>query len=163
MSHETRPHGTADDDVLSWAAARIADLARGRVCDLGCGEGRFLPSGGVGVDLDVARLRAARARSSRLVLADAHALPFADASFDTVLANRMLNAAGRVDAVLTEIRRVLRPDGRLIVLTRARRREDADRLDPDNGAARLAAHFALVHAERRAGAALFVVGGAIDE
>ncbi len=136
MSHETRPHGTADDDVLSWAAARIADLARGRVCDLGCGEGRFL---------------------------DAHALPFADASFDTVLANRMLNAAGRVDAVLTEIRRVLRPDGRLIVLTRARRREDADRLDPDNGAARLGAHFARVDAERQAGAALFVAGGAIDE
>jgi ubiquinone/menaquinone biosynthesis C-methylase UbiE len=143
-------------DPIEWATPRIAATAHGRVLDLGCGEGTFLPPGGVGVDVDRDRLHAARVRSERLVQADAHALPFVDAAFDTVFANRMLNAAGRIDDVIREIVRVLRPDGTLVVLTRARQRDRADRLDPENGASRLAAHFEEVTAQRAASAALFV-------
>lgn len=88
--------------------------------------------------------------------ADGHALPFAAATFDTVFANRMLNAAGQIDDLLHEIVRVLQPDGTLVVLTRARRKPDPDRLDPENGAARLGAQFAEVRVERAADAALFV-------
>jgi ubiquinone/menaquinone biosynthesis C-methylase UbiE len=142
-------------DATEWAAPRIAVLARGRVLDVGCGDGRFLPPGGVGLDLDLERLRAARARSPRLVQADAHALPFLDVTFDTALANRMLNAAGRVDDVIREIVRVLRANGTLVVLTRARPMPEADRLDPENGAARLGTHFEEVTVERAADAALF--------
>jgi ubiquinone/menaquinone biosynthesis C-methylase UbiE len=142
-------------DAAEWAAPRIATLAHGRILDLGCGDGRFLPPNGIGVDLDLDRLRVARVRSAKLVQADAHALPFDDATFDTVLANRMLNAAGQVDTVLQEIVRVLRRDGTLVVLTRARQRPEADRLDPENGATRLARHFAQVTVERAADAALF--------
>lgn len=124
--------------------------------DLGCGDGRFLPPGGVGVDLDLDRLRNVPARSARLVQADAHALPFAAATFDTVLANRMLNAAGRIDDVFREVSRVLRPGGALVVLTRARPTNEDDRLDPENGAARLGAHFEEVTVDRAAGEALFL-------
>ena len=124
--------------------------------DLGCGDGRFLPPGGVGVDLDLDRLRNVPARSAGLVQADAHALPFAAATFDTVLANRMLNAAGRIDDVFREVIRVLRPGGALVVLTRARPTTEDDRLDPENGAARLGAHFEEVTVDRAASAALFL-------
>jgi ubiquinone/menaquinone biosynthesis C-methylase UbiE len=126
------------------------------VLDLGCGDGRFLPPGGIGVDLDLDRLRNTRARSERVVQADAHALPFKAATFDTVFANRMLNAAGHIDDVFREVIRVLRPGGTLVVLTRARPTTEADRLDPENGAMRLGAYFDEVTVQRAAGAALFL-------
>jgi len=143
-------------DPIEWAAPLIAALARGRVLDAGCGDGRFLPPRGIGLDRDVERLRSASEISPLVVCGDAHALPFADGTFDTVFANRMLNAAGRVDHALGELARVLRPDGALVVLTRARARPDEDRLDPANGADRLARFFAMVTADRAADAALFV-------
>ena len=154
-------------DALDWAADRITALARGRLLDVGCGSGRFLAPDAAGVDIDEARLRAARSRARLLAVADAHVLPFADATFDTVLANRMLNDAGRVDVVLAEIARVLRRDGRAIVLTLAsaapsplrriheeardslgaRRDRGSDRLDDANGADRLARFFSRVERE----------------
>lgn len=133
-------------DAIAWAAERLRAHARGRVLDVGCGEGRFLPADAFGVDLDPRRARVARRRSARVAVADAHALPFAEATFDTAFAIRMLNDAGRIDGALAEIRRVLRPGGRLIVFTRARPGE-GDRLDRGNGAARLARHFGGVTTE----------------
>jgi ubiquinone/menaquinone biosynthesis C-methylase UbiE len=134
------------DDPLAWAEDRIRALTSGRTLDIGCGEGRFLARGIVGLDVDHDRLRTARGRSRSLVRGDAHALPFREGAFETAYANRVLNDAGRIDEVLAEIGRVLRPDGRLLVFTRARPAE-GDRLDRSNGQARLAAHFERVSAE----------------
>lgn len=132
--------------MRSWLAARLPALTSGRVLDLGCGEGRFLPQGGIGLDIDLERLRVARGRSPLVVRADARAIPFADASFDTVYAHRMLNDTGDVERVLREVARVLRSDGRLLVFTRARPGE-GDRLDRSNGEDRLRRHFQRVTAE----------------
>jgi ubiquinone/menaquinone biosynthesis C-methylase UbiE len=148
-------HGLAD--VLAWATDRTQAHARGRVLDVGCGDCRFLPADGVGVDVEVAALRRCPA-GSRLVLADAHALPFAAGSFDTALAHRMLNQAGAIDALLRELRRVLAPGGRLLVFTRARP-QPGDRLDRWNGQDRLERHFASVQMETYGGderAAFFI-------
>ena len=126
-----------------WLAGQLAVLRAGRVLDVGCGSGRHLRAGDIGIDLDAQRTAEARSRSSLVAVADAHALPFADASFGTAYAIRMLNDAGRVDDVLREIHRVLAPGGRLLVYTRARP-DEGDRLDPGNGRQRLRAHFARV-------------------
>jgi SAM-dependent methyltransferase len=134
-----------EPDAIRWASEQIRARTRGRVVDVGCGEGRFLPPRGVGVDVDAARLPLARSRSPLVVRAGAHALPFRDGSFDTAYAHRMLNDAGRIDVVLAEIGRVLRPDGRLLIFTRARS-SDGDRLDRDNGASRLEPFFDRVEA-----------------
>ena len=57
-----------------------------------------------------------------LVEGDAAALPFDDASFDTVVATFVLCSVGDVDQSLREIRRVLRPGGTIRLLEHARAR-----------------------------------------
>jgi ubiquinone/menaquinone biosynthesis C-methylase UbiE len=53
---------------------------------------------------------------------DAVELPFADASFDTVVATFVLCSVGDVDRSLREARRVLRPGGTIRLLEHARAR-----------------------------------------
>lgn len=147
--------------MSDWADRRIAAHTRGRALDVGCGDGRLLRPGDVGLDRDVARVRLARARSALVCVGDVHALPFAAASFDTVHAHRMLNDAGRIDHALAELQRVLRPGGRLLVHTRARA-APGERLDAANGERRLRSVFAEVVVERDPGderAALFIATG----
>jgi SAM-dependent methyltransferase len=91
------------------------------VLDVGCGDGLFGQVLGaeppaVGLDLSARELRSAACRRSyrALVCADVRAMPFADGSFDTVLANGVLEHVAGVVGALGEIRRVLRPEGRLL-------------------------------------------------
>ena len=89
----------------------------GRVLDLGCGGGwRLYTRVGpvVGVDLSRGSLRAARALYAEVAQASLTALPFADGAFDFVVSSDVLGHVRQEekDAVLAEIRRVLRPGGR---------------------------------------------------
>src|SRR5512135_1932856 len=59
-------------------------------------------------------------RSAEVVEAPAERLPFAAASFDTAVVTLVLCTVPEVAAALAEIRRVLRPDGRLLVLEHVR-------------------------------------------
>lgn len=102
-----------------------------RVLDVGCGGGvdtilaGFLvgPKGtAVGVDLVpemVARaernLETTGARNVAFQNASGEALPFADRSFDIVLSNGAINLMPDKQAVLSEIERVLKPGGRLMM------------------------------------------------
>ncbi len=70
----------------------------------------------VGVDPDFAALRDNRSCKVRLQ-ADSAKLPFADASFDLVTANMVFEHVEVPLPLLREIRRVLKPGGRLLVLT----------------------------------------------
>ena len=74
----------------------------------------------VGIDVERPICEAASARLSGIdvVEADVRRLPFADASFDTVLSNSTLDhfpRAGEIEVALAELARVLRPGGRLLV------------------------------------------------
>jgi ubiquinone/menaquinone biosynthesis C-methylase UbiE len=106
---------------------RHADLARDdRVLDVACGTGivarhvqqRLGDSGSVtGVDLNEQMLDVARARTSGIDWrnADALALPFAAESFDVVLCQQGLQFFPDRAAGAREMRRVLKPGGRLVV------------------------------------------------
>jgi SAM-dependent methyltransferase len=92
---------------------------RGRLLDLGCGGGwRLFTTVGpvVGVDLSRSSLRAAATIYAGGVQADLAALPFADGSFAFVVSSDVLGhvTLERKDAVLAEIRRVLRPGGQTL-------------------------------------------------
>jgi ubiquinone/menaquinone biosynthesis C-methylase UbiE len=64
-----------------------------------------------------ARLRSAGLDRVELLSGDARDLPFPDASFDLVVNSYMLDLLPREDIprVLAEFRRVLKPDGRLVL------------------------------------------------
>jgi SAM-dependent methyltransferase len=119
-------------EAQALAAARLAGCpAGGDLLDVPCGFGRHslpLASAGyrvVGVDrseslLADARRRTAGARWPGLVRADYRRLPFADASFDAAL--NLFTSLGYLGdeqdtTVLGEIRRVLRPRGRVVIET----------------------------------------------
>ena len=86
--------------------------------DLGCGEGRVgaeLVRRGhsvVGVDASPAMVELARERHEAVV-ADATALPFADESFDLVVAYMSLMNLDELEGAVREAGRVLAPGGRL--------------------------------------------------
>ncbi|ENH5450409.1 class I SAM-dependent methyltransferase [Klebsiella pneumoniae] len=91
--------------------------AEGQLLDVGCGTGWFarqlaaLPNLGItGVDLDAESLAFARSHDphSTYLLADAQALPFADASFDYVLSIAALCFTADWHQAVSEIVRVTR-------------------------------------------------------
>jgi SAM-dependent methyltransferase len=94
-----------------------------RTLDLGCGEGRLsrnLQAMGhtvVGVDPSHTMLAAAKTEdpSIEVILADAARLPFADGSFDCVVAFMSLQDVDDLLGALRETARVLGPSGRVCI------------------------------------------------
>lgn len=110
-------------DRREWACSR----ATGDVLEVAAGTGLNLalyPPGVTltAVDLSPGMLAVARRRAAELGRpvdlreADAEALPFADASFDTVVCTLSLCAVPDNRAAIGEMHRVLRPGGRLLLL-----------------------------------------------
>lgn len=131
-----------------------------RILDVGIGTGVDLedlavraPAGPVhvvGVDLSLGMLRLCRARrrpprpalSVDLLLADAHALPFADATFDAVLHVGATGSFRDPKTALAEMARVARPGAPIVVVD--------EQLDPAerHGALMRAAFRALTFYDR---------------
>lgn len=110
--------------TLPRTSAHLAGL---RALEIGCATGEFcgvmvaLGANVQGVDRSAEMVR--QAASSHLEAhfqqADAHALPFENASFDIVLAASLLNVVPDPVAVLREMARVCRPGGALALLVPA--------------------------------------------
>jgi SAM-dependent methyltransferase len=88
----------------------------GDVLDVGCGNKPYcarVPAGRyIGLDIDNAFTRKVGAAD---VFYDGGAFPLPDASFDAVLCSQVLEHVFRPEDFLAEIRRVLRPGGRLLL------------------------------------------------
>ncbi len=127
--------------LAPWAERRDGALghrrellahASGRVIEVGAGTGLNLPHYPEPVTALVAtepdphmrkRLVRATAFASRpvaVVDAVAEALPFDEGSFDTAVASLVLCSVSDPTSSLAELRRVLRPDGRLLVYEHVR-------------------------------------------
>jgi len=109
----------------AWVVRRLVrKYGKAPFLDAGCGTGlnlRNLPAGSTGVDINPrnVELVAARLPTHAVVLADLEAMPFADASFETVLCTEVLEHVPDTTKAIAEIRRVLRPGGVLIGSTPA--------------------------------------------
>lgn len=121
-----------------FAAAHVAGCD---VLDAACGEGygaallaRHAKSV-IGLDIDGPTIAAARAKYAvpalRFAAGSVTAMPFADASFDCVVSFETLEHLAEQQAMLAEMRRVLRPQGVLIIST-PNRVEYSDKRDFHN-------------------------------
>jgi ubiquinone/menaquinone biosynthesis C-methylase UbiE len=110
-------------DGRAW----VCSQASGGVLEVAIGSGRNLPSypRGIrltGIDLSenmltIARRRAAAlGREVDLEQADAQALPFPDATFDTVVCTFSLCSIPDDRKAVAEMKRVLRPGGKLLLI-----------------------------------------------
>jgi ubiquinone/menaquinone biosynthesis C-methylase UbiE len=162
---------------------RWVPRAHGRVLELGVGTGLNLAfydptrvEQVVAIDPSAALLARAQARATaapvpvELRAANAEALPFAAASFDSVLVTYSLCSIDQLGAALAETRRVVRPGGEVIFVEHGRAPDPGPRrwqrwltpawrrigggcrLDRDIAAAFLDAGFALPELETAYGA-----------
>jgi SAM-dependent methyltransferase len=105
------------------AFARFVGSGTGNALEVGCGEGRIsreLRSLGYRVtatDAVAALVEASRQANSadEYAIADGKDLPFTDGRFDLVMAYNVLMDVEDVSATLKEIRRVMKPDGVLLI------------------------------------------------
>jgi SAM-dependent methyltransferase len=160
-------------DFPAWVMEQLDWHGRETIVDVGCGHGNYtlwgLALGGryIAADLSMGMLRDLLMANLRRVNLDAQRLPFVSGAADVVLANHMLYHVPDLDAALSEFRRVLKDDGRLIAATNSDQGlpqlnqlldETAAQLqfslehatsfnrqfNLENGAASLATHFAHV-------------------
>jgi demethylmenaquinone methyltransferase/2-methoxy-6-polyprenyl-1,4-benzoquinol methylase len=111
----------------SWRAATVRETVRpgDRVLDACCGTGDLAVAAHaagagsvVGLDFSNAMLERARVKAPELtfIQGDVLALPFQDASFDVAVVGFGIRNVADLEVGLRELRRVLRPGGRLGIL-----------------------------------------------
>ena len=143
-----RALASSEEAGLSQHRADLLAGARGRVLELGAGTGLNLghyDASAVGelvlTEPEEPMLRRLVPRASanepraRAVAARAEELPFADASFDTVVSTLTLCTVEDLPVALAEARRVLTPGGRLLFLEHVRSADERsarrqDRITP---------------------------------
>jgi len=135
MAHESMVRNLAAQAEAIWPQEEaIFDrhpFGAGVVLDVGCGTGeitarlaaKFPRASLVGIDLEEPHLERARARCAafgprvRFETGDALTLAYDDATFDVVVCRHVIQAVPDAGRVLTEIRRVLRPGGRVHLIS----------------------------------------------
>ncbi|WP_297479735.1 class I SAM-dependent methyltransferase [Thermococcus sp.] len=107
------------------ARRELIGKAYGKVIELGVGTGLNLPLYRedvevIGIDVSEGMLKKAERKKSparvKLLRGDARSLPFPDESFDTAVSTFFLCVVPEKERVLSEIKRVLKPDGLLLTM-----------------------------------------------
>lgn len=115
-------------DPYDVVHAAVAERAPRDVLEVGCGRGelaerisRQLSARVVALDQSARMVELTAAGGVEAIVGDVVDLPFDDGSFDCAVAAWMLYHASDLERALAELRRVLRPDGRLVAATSSER------------------------------------------
>ena len=156
----------AGPDPRQVALDAVAETSPRRVLEVGPGRGelaermvRELGVEVVAVDQSPRMVELTRARGVEAVVGDVQELPFPAGQFDCAVAAWMLYHVPDLDRALRELRRVLRPEGRLVAVTNSERTlhelwdivafdgARAEGFSAESGQGTLLRHFTIV--ERR--------------
>jgi 2-polyprenyl-3-methyl-5-hydroxy-6-metoxy-1,4-benzoquinol methylase len=120
-------YSVPDRSFAEWVLQRAALMGGERVLDVGCGNGIYfekiqqqkLELDYIGLDLLESMLQnhPLKHEGGKLTLSDAQDMPFEEDSFDLVMANHMLHHIEDMDKAISEIRRILKPGGLLVIAT----------------------------------------------
>ena len=122
LSARFKAHVSRDDVRFLAVRAGLGPLPGARVLDLGCGKGRFADrfseAGAtvIGLDRSAAMLSGARGERFERVHGSASRLPFRGGSFDAAFAIEVFEHLPSIEPVLAELRRVVRPGGRIVIV-----------------------------------------------
>ena len=133
--YERTSCGKSEESFMKPLRQEVVELARGRVLEIGAGNGlnfafydpdrveRVEATEPDSVMLEHARKRAAAAPVPvNLIQAPVENLPFADESFDSVVVTLVFCSVSDPPRGLSEIRRVLKPGGALLMVEHVRAR-----------------------------------------
>ena len=122
MAHEEmrrRIYGT----ILDYLS-RVRPLKGATILDVGCGDGLFAKilfekaTGQIdtGIDFDIVELEKAKKTGmyKRLVNCSITDMPLQDNCYDTIFSNSVLEHIPNLDRAISEIGRILKPEGKLI-------------------------------------------------
>ena len=115
-------------DPYDVVFAAVAEVQPRHVLEVGCGRGELaermsheLSPHVIALDQSARMVELTAARGVEAIIGDVVDLPFRDGRFDCAVAAWMLYHASDLDRALEELRRVLRPDGRLVAATSSER------------------------------------------
>lgn len=102
----------------------FAHVVGTNILDAGCGEGitleklvkRFPAASVHGIDTEPENIEICSTHNLPVRFGSLYEIPFADSSFDTVLFSEVIEHLDTPEKALTEIQRVLRPGGRVIII-----------------------------------------------
>ncbi len=127
--HQVRSLHAPEAEVEAAMRAFAGESQIDQLLDIGTGTGRILElfadlvEHGIGIDLSHDMLSIARANLERANLSHCHVrqgdmynLPMPDGSMDTAIIHQVLHYADSPSDVIAEAARVLRPDGRLLIV-----------------------------------------------
>jgi SAM-dependent methyltransferase len=114
--------------LLSWAQAAAARRPGARILDFGCGPGTVVQAArGLGLECsgadafyegeqDLPLVQKTGLFGTAIRKIENGRVPFEDASFDLIVSNQVLEHVEHLDGAVSELSRLLKPDGRLLVL-----------------------------------------------
>jgi ubiquinone/menaquinone biosynthesis C-methylase UbiE len=112
-----------EKDPYGYYADLLSKEFKGNTLDLGCGPGEKTASLKIqnytGADIAVTALKAGRKTypKKRFICANAEKLPFKDNSFDNIIFFEIIEHIPNYQKSITEIKRILKKDGKLFIAT----------------------------------------------